>query len=216
MHLFVSSSAAGISRITLFKKTPSCPQSSAAPSYSLSKKILGISPARIRAEIIFAAVRSEICRPFSAAKTSTAKRPRPSVAVVITGWAPMASASTRLRRFPPPTWPDISEIINLPFSSETRIAGSLNLSLAKGAIHRTAIPVEAKKMRASASPNHFAVTSDSFGPSSYPATSAQRPVCRISDSGSKSARTSAARRIVSNPRRVQAIMTIFPNGLPVP
>ena len=128
-----------------------CRESAGIAQQPSSGKIFSFSPARIRAEICLAAVLSEICSPFSTAKTSTAKRFLPSVAVVITGCAPRASASTRLSRFAPPAWPDIREMTYLPFSSETRTAGSRNLSCTKGAIHRTAIPVAEKKTSASAS-----------------------------------------------------------------
>ena len=45
---------------------------------------------------------SEIRSPFSAANTSTANKPRPSVAVVITDCAPRAPARMPQRRFAPP------------------------------------------------------------------------------------------------------------------
>lgn len=69
----------------------------------------GRSRLSISAEKRFAACIEEMASPFCFAHSSAAKRPFTSVAVVITGRAPMAEAMRRVSSLAPPMWPDSSD-----------------------------------------------------------------------------------------------------------
>ena len=87
--------------------------------------------------------------PFSFANTSAGNAPFRSVAVVITGDAPVASAISRASAFAPPMWPESTGMTCSPSSSRTSTGGSSSLSRTKGATERTAIPAAPMKTRAS-------------------------------------------------------------------
>ena len=97
-------------------------------------------PSRSLADTCRAASRSVRASPLEAANTSTAKSPFTSVAVVITGTAPMHPLIRSARALAPPTWPDRIGIEKRPPSSTTTTGGSVILSFINGAMARTAIP----------------------------------------------------------------------------
>ena len=97
------------------------------------------SPLSIRPDISCIMTGLTIFILCSAANKSTANIPLVSVAVVITGIAPILSASSLHHSLAPPICPESSEIRNLPLSSATSTAGSVTLLLRYGAIVLTAI-----------------------------------------------------------------------------
>ena len=80
------------------------------------------------AETAFASFMSSMTQPFSVAQVSTENFPFTSVAVVITGTAPIAWAMVFVRPLAPPIWPDKREIAKVPCSSTHTTAGSVRLS----------------------------------------------------------------------------------------
>ena len=76
---------------------------------------------------------------FSFANISTAKTPLASVAVVITGTAPILHDNWLHHSFAPPRCPERRDIRNLPCSSATNTAGSVTLLFMYGARVLTAI-----------------------------------------------------------------------------
>ena len=87
---------------------------------------------------------------WAIAQLSMAGMPRTSVAVVITGAAPVFWAISRARSLAPPMWPDRMGITCRPISSMTTTAGSVALSRMSGAMARTAMPHAPMKSSASA------------------------------------------------------------------
>ena len=107
-----------------------------------------------------------IRRPFSLAKRSTENASFMSVAVVMTGCAPVAAAISSASSFAPPTCPERTGITKLPCSSITMTGGSLSLSRTNGATVLTAIPAAPTKTSASPSLNallHTSARTDPFG-----------------------------------------------------
>ena len=102
-----------------------------APEMGKSLKNPTGSPARISAEISFAAFISSIISPFSAANRSTANFRFRSVAVVITGHASRISAAVFASALAPPKCPERSGTANRPVSSIETTAGSVRLSRIK-------------------------------------------------------------------------------------
>src|SRR3972149_239392 len=84
---------------------------------------------------------SSIWRPNSLEISSTQGRPQISVAVVITGRAPVAAAISFARELAPPRWPERRLMLNCPLSSTTTTAGSRCFAFTRGAMALTAIPV---------------------------------------------------------------------------
>jgi len=97
-------------------------------------------PSRAEDDTFAIPSRLAILSSFSFAKTSTENVPLTSVAVVMTGWASMASAISSARLLAPPTCPERSGMTKLPFSSMTMTGGSFSLSRTNGATALTAIP----------------------------------------------------------------------------
>ena len=97
-------------------------------------------PASTLADTFAMPSRLRIHRSFFFANRSMAKLPCRSVAVVITGIAPMASDSRSASSLAPPTCPDKSGITCCPCSSMTITGLSCSLSVIQGAIARTAMP----------------------------------------------------------------------------
>ena len=81
-----------------------------------------------------------MAQPFATAQLSAAGTPRRSVAVVMTGIAPVLAASSTLSAFAPPIWPERTGMMCRPSSSMTSTAGSVVLSFTCGAIALTAMP----------------------------------------------------------------------------
>src|SRR5439155_1052320 len=71
---------------------------------------------------------------------STAGKPRASLAVVMTGTAPSALATSLASAFAPDTWPPRTLIANCPASSTTTTGGSRFLLRASGPRMRTTMP----------------------------------------------------------------------------
>src|SRR3990167_7766731 len=72
-----------------------------------------------------------------------------SVAVVITGFAPIIFAISFARLFAPPRCPERRLITYLPFSSTTTTAGSSALFFKKGAMLLTTMPLAMMNIRPS-------------------------------------------------------------------
>ena len=138
-----------------------CSPFGTAPEMGKSLKNPTGSPARISAEISFAAFISSIISPFSAANRSTANFRFRSVAVVITGHAPRISAAVFASALAPPKCPERSGTANRPVSSIETTAGSVRLSRINGAMERTAIPQAPIKTIPSASWNCSPVQEES-------------------------------------------------------
>ena len=118
----------------------------------------GISFLSIAAETFFAVFISDMTKPFSAAHASQENLPAPSVAVVITGCAPISSASFKASAFAPPMWPDNTGMTNFPLSSITMTAGSVVLLFICGAVSRTAMPQAPMNISASLCSNSFFIS----------------------------------------------------------
>ena len=139
--------------------------------------------------LIFATSRTVHCCFF--AHSSTANRPLTSVAVVMTGTAPQAAASSRARSLAPPRCPDRIGTAKRPHSSTTTTAGSVALLRQWGAMARTAIPAAPTKISASLCANCCAVHA-AKGTPCFPQ--------RLTDPG----RASASRPARATPRSVNA------------
>ena len=118
------------------------------------------SPRSTAAAISLAAPRSSKYSPLARAKQSGENLPPESVAVVITGCAPTASAMDSARRFAPPRCPESSDIAYFPQSSSTTTAGSDCLECRFGATALTAIPQAQTNISASNAWKTSATVSD--------------------------------------------------------
>ena len=85
--------------------------------------------------------------PFRRAKSSMAKHPFTSVAVVMAGSAPMRAPISRASALAPPMCPDRRGMIWFPRSSITSTGLSCSLSCTRGAAVRRAIPAAPTKSR---------------------------------------------------------------------
>ena len=82
---------------------------------------------------------------------SKAHKPALSLRVVMTGLAPRTADTSRVHSLAPPTWPESTEITFFPMPSTHSTAGSSCLSLMKGAMVRTQIPIAPTKIKTSKS-----------------------------------------------------------------
>ena len=111
---------------------------------------MGTGCSRMAAEISLHSSMSEIWQPCSVAQVSAENFPSTSVAVVMTGLAPIFSARRLVMALAPPMWPESREMTKVPPSSITSTAGSVFLSRTQGAMARTAMPVLPMNRMASA------------------------------------------------------------------
>ena len=83
------------------------------------------------------------------ARVSIAQSPVLSLCVVTTASPPVMAATRRAQSLAPPMWPDRTEMTKRPVLSTQRMAGSVYLSLIKGAMLRMQMPIAPIKTKRS-------------------------------------------------------------------